>query len=565
MSDNRNMFLAILLSIVVLFGWAAISERFFPTPKSNEPVSTAQQTDPAAPIADTPATLRDRAAVIAEGTRVAIRTPALSGSINLTGARIDDLLLLRHDETLKKDSPNVRLFSPSGTQGAYFAEFGWTGSSGLPNAETRWAANAPTLTPEQSVTLSWTNDAGQTFLIALSVDKDYLFTAKQSVVNKGGQALVARPYGLVARVGTGPDKSTFNAHTGPIGVFGGKTDYDNNYDDVDEAPNRQLDFRSKGGWIGFTDKYWLSALIPANDATFDGNFRGGGDQRYQAGVRGEPLAVGPGQTASTTMRLFAGAKEVDVLDRYQDDLGIVRLGSAIDWGWFEVIAKPIFHLLDWLFEKVGNLGVAIICLTILIRFVLFPIANKQYASMAKMRQVQPKMKALQERYKDDKLKLQQEMMELYKTEKVNPLAGCLPILLQIPIFYALYKTLFLVIDMRHQPFYLWIKDLSAPDPLTPVNLFGLLPFTPPTWIGIGVLPILLGITMWLQQKLNPQPLDEIQQKVFAILPWMFMIIMAPFAAGLQLYWTVNNIISIAQQWVLIRKHPAPAPEPAKAK
>jgi YidC/Oxa1 family membrane protein insertase len=384
-------------------------------------------------------------------------------------------------------------------------------------------------------------------------------------VNRGNQALVARPYGLVARVGTGPDQSTFNAHTGPIGVFGGKTNYDNNYDDIDEAPGGQIDFRSKGGWIGFTDKYWLSALIPANDQTFDANFRSGGDARYQAGVRGEPIAVGPGQTASTTTRLFAGAKEVDVLDRYQDGLGIPRLGSAIDWGWFEVIAKPIFHLLDWLFDKTGNLGVAIIGLTILIRFVLFPIANKQYASMAKMRQVQPKMKALQERYKDDKLKLQQEMMELYKTEKVNPLAGCLPILLQIPIFYALYKTLFLVIDMRHQPFYLWIKDLSAPDPLTPVNLFGLLPFTPPPYIGIGVLPILLGITMWLQQKLNPQPLDEIQQKVFAILPWMFMIIMAPFAAGLQLYWTVNNIISIAQQWVLIKKHPAPAPEPAKAK
>ncbi|WBX84753.1 membrane protein insertase YidC [Sphingosinicella microcystinivorans] len=565
MSENRNMFLAILLSIVVLFGWAAISERFFPTPKSNEPVSAAQTADSAAPVATAPTVLRDRAAVIAEGERVAIRTPALSGSINLTGARIDDLLLLRHDETLKKDSAKVRLFSPSGAPGAYFAEFGWTGAKTLPTAATVWKANAPTLTPEQPVTLSWTNADDQTFLIELSVDKDYLFTAKQSIVNRGNAALVARAYGLVARVGTGPDQSTFNAHVGPIGVFGGKTNYDYNYDDIDEAPAREVDFRSKGGWIGFTDKYWLSALVPGNDTTFDANFRSGGDERYQAGVRGEPVAVGPGQSAAVTTRLFAGAKEVDVLDRYQDDLGIVRLGSAIDWGWFEVIAKPIFHLLDWLFEKVGNLGVAIICLTILIRFVLFPIANKQYASMAKMRAVQPKMKALQERYKDDKLKLQQEMMELYKTEKVNPLAGCLPILLQIPIFYALYKTLFLVIDMRHQPFYLWIKDLSAPDPLTPVNLFGLLPFTPPAFIGIGVLPILLGITMWLQQKLNPQPLDEIQQKVFAILPWMFMIIMAPFAAGLQLYWTVNNIISIAQQWVLIKKHPAPAPEPVKAK
>lgn len=571
MSENRNMFLAILLSIVVLFGWAAISEQFFPTPaeRAAEALPTGQvvpEADTSAPVASNAVVIRDRTAVLAETPRIAIRSPSLSGSINLEAARIDDLVLLRHNETLARDSEKIRLFSPSGTPGAYFAEFGWTGSSGLPGPDTLWQASAPVLTPTTPVTLSWTNAEGQTFEIALAVDENYMFTVGQRIINRADQAVVARAYGLIARQGTGPDASTFNAHTGPIGVFDGKTNYDVDYEDIAEDPTGQIEFRSSGGWLGFTDKYWLSALIADGSRVFDANFRSAGGDRYQAGLRGEPVAVGPGASASTTTRLFAGAKEVDVLDRYENELGILRLGSAIDWGWFEVIAKPIFMLLDWLYDRVGNLGVAIIVLTILIRIVLFPIANKQYASMAKMRQVQPKMKALQERHKEDKLKLQQEMMELYKREKVNPLAGCLPILLQIPIFYALYKTLFLVIDMRHQPFALWIQDLSAPDPLTPVNLFGLLPFTPPLWLGIGILPILLGITMWIQQKLNPQPMDEIQQKVFGILPWVFMVIMAPFAAGLQLYWTVNNIISIGQQWVLIKKHPMPvAVEPAKAK
>jgi YidC/Oxa1 family membrane protein insertase len=569
-NENRNMFLAILLSIVVLFGWAAVSERFFPTsaPRPAEPAATATAVpgiDRTGPVAAAPQALKSRAAALAESPRVAIRTPALSGSINLKGARIDDLVLLRHAETLKTNAPKVRLFAPSGTPGAYFAEFGWTGSSGLPGPDTLWRASAPVLTPDKPVLLSWTNPEGIVFEIELAVDADYLFTATQRIVNRGNAGIVARAYGLVARVGIGPDESTFNAHVGPIGVFDATTNYDVEYDEIDEQPDRQVEFRSTGGWIGFTDKYWLAALIAEPSRAFDASFRAGGGERYQAGMRSEPVAVGPGASAETLTRLFAGAKEVGVLDRYEAGLGATRLSSAVDWGWFEVIAKPIFRLLDWLWGQFGNLGLAIIALTVTIRILLFPIANKQYKSMAQMRAVQPKMKALQDRYKDDKLKLQQEMMELYKREKVNPLAGCLPIFLQIPIFYALYKTLFLVVEMRHQPFYLWIRDLSAPDPLTPVNLFGLLPFTPPVWLGIGVLPILLGITMWLQQKLNPQPLDEVQQKVFAILPWVFMVIMAPFAAGLQLYWTVNNIISIGQQWVLIRRYPAPPAEPAKAK
>jgi YidC/Oxa1 family membrane protein insertase len=565
------MFLAILLSIVVMFGWAAVSERFFPAPTSSAPAPGAAPQEegavseqPAAPAAITPTSVRDRSAVIGETPRIAIRTPALSGSINLKGARIDDLVLLRHKQTLAKDSPSIRLFSPSGAPSAYFAEFGWTGAKNLPDADTVWKASGNALTPGSPVTLSWTNTDAQTFEIQLSVDENYMFTARQRVLNRGSQALVARPYALVARVGKSQDKSTFSAHVGPMGVFDERTK-DVDYDEIDEASGRRLEFHSKGGWIGFSDKYWLSALIAPEGRAFDAELRSASGERYQAGMQSPPIAVGPGASSETTTRLFAGAKEVNLLDQYENGLGIPRFGSAIDWGWFEVIAKPIFHLLDWIYHQVGNFGVAIICLTIIIRILLFPIANKQYASMAKMRQVQPKMKALQERYKDDKMKLQQEMMELYKKEKVNPMAGCLPIFLQIPIFYALYKTLMLVIDMRHQPFALWIKDLSAPDPLTPVNLFGLLDFTPPPYLAIGVLPILLGVTMWVQQKLNPQPMDEVQAKVFGFLPWVFMVIMAPFAAGLQLYWTVNNLISIGQQWILLRKHPAPAPEPAKAK
>ena len=565
-NENRNLLLAMVLSIAILFGWAAISEEFFPTAQepSTEFVDGEQVVlpdDDAGPFTDSLEKIRDRTEVLIETPRVLIDTPALSGSINLTGARIDDLLLKRHHETIEGDS-DIRLFSPRGADDAYFAQFGWTGEGELPDQDTRWQASAEVLTPDSPVTLSWTNPSGTRFLIDLAVDENYLFSVRQRVANPANQAVVARPYGLIARDGTGPDESTFNAHVGPISSTAGETDYDLSYEEVEEAGGR-VDVAADGGWLGFTDTYWLSALIAEGDSPVRTAFRSGrGNDSYEATMQGAPVAVGPGSTAATEFRLFAGAKEVDVLERYDDELGIPRLEGAIDWGWFGFIAKPIYHLLAWLFSFAGNFGVAIILLVILIRIVLFPIANKQYESMAKMRRLQPKMKALQERYKEDKPKLQQEMMNLYKEEKANPLAGCLPILLQIPIFYALYKTLLLAIDVRHEPFALWIKDLAAPDPLTPVNLFGYLPFDPPGFLAIGILPILLGFTMWLMMKLNPAPMDEIQKKVFGILPWVFMFIMAPFAAGLQLYWTVNNILSIAQQYVLIRKYP-PDPQPPK--
>jgi YidC/Oxa1 family membrane protein insertase len=324
-----------------------------------------------------------------------------------------------------------------------------------------------------------------------------------------------------------------------------------------------LQFDSRGGWLGFTDKYWMTAIAPDQGASIDASFRKAPTGAYQADYAREPVIVGPGQAVSTETHLFAGAKEKAVLDRYEES-GIPYLTKSIDWGWFEWFMRPIFDLLNWLFEVLGNFGVAIIALTVIVRLLLFPIAQKQFQSFAAMRKVQPKLKAIQERHKDDKPKLQQEMLKLYQQEKINPAAGCLPILLQIPIFYALYKVLMVSVEMRHQPFALWIKDLSAPDPMTPLNLFGLLDFTPPGFLLIGVLPILLGVTMWLQFKLNPAPMDPIQQQIFSIMPWVMVFIMAPFAAGLQLYWVVSNFLTIGQQWLLYRRYGVDKVEPAAA-
>ncbi len=558
MNDQKNLLLAIVLSAAVLLGWTLLSNRYFPTatPRSTVVQDGKQVVLPkpaADPAADGPAATKARELVFAESQRVAIRTPALLGTINLTGARIDDLVLVKYRETIQKNSPAIRLFSPSGAPGAYFAQLGWTGA-GAPPADAKWTASAAELTVASPVTLTWTNPAGVRFEIKLSVDDSYLFTVEQRVVNMGATPLSLRPYSLVARDGKSKDPDAWTAHVGPMGVFDDIV-HDVNWDTVTESGS--VPFTSRGGWVGFTDKYWLTALIPDQRARVDATIRHGANDRFQANFALNET-VQPRSAATVTSHLFAGAKEVQVLDGYRNKLGIPQFDKALDWGWFYWIAKPMFYLLDWLFRMVGNFGVAIICLTLIVRTLMFPIANKQYASMARMRVVQPKMKALQEKWKDDKLRLQQETMELYKTEKVNPLAGCLPIFLQIPVFYGLYKALTLTIEMRHQPFVLWIKDLSAPDPLTPVNLFGLLPFTPPHVIALGVLPIILGISMWLQQKFNPQPMDPAQKQVFALMPWVFMFIMAPFASGLVVYWIVSNFFTVGQQWWLTRQHSVPA-------
>ena len=570
--NQRNLILAVLLTGLVLFGWDAGIRYFYPkgnqpTAVASAPANSAGNPAPGEAVkhtrdggltsaADVELEAKDLKAALATGGRVAIAASGLSGSINLTGGVIDDLTTNRHTATEKKSDGPARVFSPAGTPAQQFAQFGWvaesTGGIALPNAATLWTAPAAAkLTPETPVTLNWTNPTGQIFSIRYAIDKDYLIIATQSVSNSGTAPVVVRPFALINRTDKTASLDTWNVHAGPFGAFDGAVNFGIDYDDVSESG--EIKNAGKVNWIGFTDIYWMSALVP-DAAPASSDFRALGRGVYRADLVYEPATIAPGQQLTRTTRLFAGAKESTVLDRYEDS-GIVHFGLAIDWGWFRWFEKPIFWLLKALFDLAGNFGVAIILLTVIVRGVMFPIAQRQFASMAQMRAIQPKMKALQERYKDDKPKLQQETMALYKTEGVNPLAGCLPIFLQIPVFFALYKVLMLSIEMRHQPFILWIKDLSAPDPLHILNLFGLLPFTPPSFLAIGLLAVLLGITMYLQFKLNPAPMDPVQQQVFAIMPWMMMFVMAPFAAGLLIYWITSNILTIGQQWFLYSKHP----------
>ena len=584
MDDKRNLVFAVLLTGLILFGWPYVASYFFPTPAPVTSTAKSAATPAGAATSDVsveaaPAKLESLplGTALQSSARVLVETPKLKGSINLEGAKIDDLLLLAHRTELAKDAAPVRLFAPSGTKDAYFARFGWAGTGIIaPDDKTVWTPSSNKLTPLTPVTLSWTNPQNQKFEIALSIDENYMITAKQRFTNGGNAPVQIANFALLSRTGKPADSTAGGSifthiHIGPMGVFDNKPNYDWGY--VDVAENKgEASFNSTGGWLGFTDKYWLGALIADQKTAVSAKFRASGDV-YQAQVIPTRYTnVAAGAALETNSRLFAGAKEMAVLDSYSKKLGIPYLDYAIDWGWFWFIAIPFFWILHWLFGVFGNFGVAIIGLTLVVRGFMYPVAQKQFASMAQMRAVQPKLKALQERWKDDKPRLQQEMMKLYKEEKVNPLAGCLPVVLQIPIFFALYKILLLSIEMRHQPFVLWLKDLSAPDPLTPINLFGLLPFDPPSFIAIGVLPILLGVTMWLMQRLNPQPMDEVQKQVFAVMPWFLMFIMAPFAAGLQLYWVMSNVVSIAQQKWLYSRHPVlreqmarDAEEKAKAK
>jgi YidC/Oxa1 family membrane protein insertase len=564
--DGKNFILFAVIAALLLFGWPMVANRFFPA--ANPPVTKVEKgktevlANPGAdPAADSPAALRNRATVLAENPRIRVETSRVLGSINLKGARIDDLVLKEYNETIAKNSPPIRLLSPAGAQGAYFAGFGWRGSPGLtvPDANTVWRASSQLLAPGKPVTLEADNGRGQRFRIDLSIDENFMFTARQSVANAGGQPIAVAPYGYLSRRGKSADVDQWVAHVGPMAVRDGSAAYVD-WDEVEEAPQR---YATTGGWAGFTDHYWLTALVPDQRVPTELQLRAGAGGLYQADfATRDPISVAPGKVVSQTSRVFAGAKEVKLLEAYEA-AGIAQFDKAIDWGWFAVIEKPIFYYLDWLFRMVGNFGLAIILLTVTIRALLFPIAQRQFASMAQMRAIQPKLKALQERHKEDKPRLQQEMMALYKAEKVNPLAGCAPTLLQIPIMFALYKVLILTIEMRHQPFIAWIKDLSAPDPLTPLNLFGLLAFTPPAFIAIGVVPILLGISMYFQFKLNPAPMDEVQKQVFGLMPWVLMFVMAPFAVGLQVYWITSNVLTIVQQQWLYSRHPALKTAPAK--
>ena len=554
MNDSKNLILAVVLSALVLLGWTWAANKYFPTanPPSTKVENGKQVALPqpqAQPAPATPRALQSTAQVLRSTPRVRIETPSLQGSINLKGAQIDDLLLVRQKQTIAKDSPPVRLFAPIGSPGSYIAEFGWTAQGAqAPDLNTVWTADSSALTPGHPVTLSTQMPGGVRYQVKIAVDDGYLFTIQQSAINGSGSPLVLRPIGLVSRAAKSADPSSWTNHVGPISVFGGKAGYDVNWKDLDEKGAQS--FANVAGWLGFTDKYWLSALVPSGNVAAD--FRRSPSGGYQADYAASPVTVAPGQAVTTQARLFAGAKEKAWLDKYEE-AGIPKLSKSIDWGWFEFFMRPIFDLLIILFHAFGNFGVAIICLTLIVRAIMFPIAQKQFQSMAAMRKVQPKLKAIQERFKEDKQRQQQEILKLYQAEKINPAAGCLPILLQIPIFYALYKVLLVSVEMRHQPFALWVKDLSAPDPLTPVNLFGLLNFTPPAILAIGVLPILVGATQWLTMKLNPQPMDPAQAQVFAIMPWFMVFIFAPFAAGLQLYYVTNNLLTLLQQWWLYRR------------
>jgi YidC/Oxa1 family membrane protein insertase len=566
----RNVVLAGVITLVIFLGWDWGMRYFYPDankrPVAAAPSATPAPSGTAAAVtreggltspADQALEAKDLKAALNPATRVAIAAPGLAGSINLVGARLDDLTTNRHTATAEKGSEAQRIYSPVGTPAQYYAEFGWRRADGqvdpaLPGPATQWTAPAGAkLTPQSPVTLTWTGPTGAQFALTYAIDADYLITATQSVTNPGAVPLAVKPYALLNRTSKTAALNSWNVRAGPFGAFDNTVDFVPSYEDLEEQ--KSVINPGKPGWLGFTDIYWMSALAPAAPGG-TGEFWSLGNKLFQADVAYPAVTLAPGQKTERVTKLFAGAKEAAVLTKYEA-AGIPNFSLAIDWGWFRWFEKPIFGLLSWLFQMVGNFGVAIIALTLIVRLVMFPIAQRQFASMAAMKAIQPKMKALQERYKDDKQKQQEEIMALYRSEGVNPLAGCLPIFLQIPVFFALYKVLILSVEMRHQPFFGWIKDLSAPDPLHILNLFGLLDFTPPSFLAIGILAVLLGITMHLQFKLNPAQMDPAQQQIFALMPWIMMFIMAPFAAGLLLYWITSNVLTIAQQAYLYSKHP----------
>lgn len=560
--NQRNVLLAVVLSAVLLLGWDALVGYLYPgsrNPAVSKVDTPAEQvTASPAPHSRTggldPASLaiekRDLKTALAGGNRVAIDAPRVSGSINLASGSIDDLVLKNYRETVEKGSDPVRLFSPEGTPAQQFAEFGFL-ANGQKLPAGPWQADGAKLTPQTPVTLS-KQAGGLTYRVRFTIDDDFMLRAEQRVDNTGAAGVVVQPYALLNRTDRTASLDQWVAHSGPMGVFGGNADYDIDYSTlVEDGP---VTPQGKVGWTGFTDIYWLSALVPQAGSQATAGFRSLGNTLFRADLIYAPVTLAPGTAVSRSTQLFAGAKESTILEKYEA-AGVPSFTFAIDWGWFGWFVRPFLWLLQQLFAFAGNFGVAIILLTVIVRAALFPIAQKGFASMAAMKAIQPRMKEVQTRYKDDKVKQQQEMQKLFQQEGVNPLAGCLPLLLQMPILYALYKVFVLAIDMRHQPFVLWLKDLSAPDPAHILNLFGLLPFTPPSFLAIGVLAVLLGVTMWLTFKLNPAPADPIQQQMFAIMPWVLMFVMAPFAAGLLIYWITSNVLTIAQQKYLYSKHP----------
>ena len=524
-----------------------------------------------------PTFVTDRSQALSTAARVPIQSGTLKGSLSLQGGRIDDLFLTDYREVQDKPQP-VELFRPQGMQNAYFAQFGWTGpnvAGGVPGPNTVWRlTNGSTLTPTTPVTLTWDNGQGLRFTRVISVDDKYVFSVQDTVQNLGTQAITIAPYGSVQRQGVPPAAgSSHIVHEGAIGTFGKPGDYrteQKKYKDWLKEP--RIENASTGGWLGITDKYWLAALLPQQNEAVETEFRVrdlNGAQQLEANVLGTTRTIQPGATATETQRLFAGVKRAEVLKSYEQSLNLPRFVYAIDWGMFWFLTRPIFWILENVYGLVGSFGVAILALTVIVKLVMFPLANNAYASMSKMRNLQPKMEEIKKKFKDDPQKQQQETMALYQKEKINPVAGCLPLVLQIPVFYALYKVLTVTIEMRHAPVFGWIRDLSARDPSTIWNLFGAIPWDPSTLpvagallngpLHLGVLPIVYGLTMWLQQSMNPPAQDPMQRQIFAFMPFVFTFIMAPFAAGLLIYWAWNNILSIAQQYVIMHRFKAENP------
>ena len=603
MADQKNLVIAIVMSVVILL----VYQVFFEMPRREQEVAqqqaTQQQTkqQPAAqsqgqpaegaPVAQAPAAgspvgstpgipgiadtpnlgvdtsgvvgatsdpTAQRKAALAATPRIKITNPRLEGSISLKGARIDDLFLKDYRETLDSESPLVELLHPAGTPQPYYSEFGWIPMNGtkVPNRNSEWTTNSSELAPGSPVTLRWDNGEGLIFEQQISVDDNYMFTVVQRVRNNGADAVSVAPYGLVSRTGKPEILDFYILHEGLLGVINDalqEIDYD---DLVEEGPKR---FKTKGGWLGITDKYWLVAMIPDQGASLNMSFNSGAvgtTRKYQSDYLMDAMSVPKGATVEVKNHLFAGAKQVPLLDSYEEKIGIPRFDLAVDFGWFYFLTKPIFYALIWLNNYLGNFGLAILALTVGIKLLFFPLANKSYRAMSKMKGLQPKMQSMKERFGDDKQRMNQELMALYKKEGVNPAAGCLPMVVQIPVFFALYKVLFVTIEMRHAPFYGWVNDLSARDPLGLLTGFGLIDWNVPLaldMVNIGLWPIIMGVTMFLQQKLNPQPTDPIQAKIFLFMPLIFTFILAPFPAGLVIYWAWNNILSMGQQWVIMKR------------
>jgi len=598
MTDNKNTIIALVLSALVLLAWQyfvsgpqqkAAEERQRAQQQLQSQQAQQQATQPGVQAPQGPAptgvpgqTAQSPAAAVARredalktSQRIPIQTDSLQGSIALKGGRIDDISLVKFRETVDPKSPPIVLMSPSGSPDPFYAEFGWAGPAGgtvkLPGGDTVWTQEGSgALAVGHPVTLTYDNGEGLQFKRTISVDDNYLFTVQDDVVNKGGNAVTLYPYGLISRHGQPQTAGYYILHEGLVGYLGSDGLQEYTYKKMedlkpDAAGNKSLNFAVTNAWLGITDKYWAATLLPPTDAEVKAHYSTGqlgNKPTYQTDYLMDGRTAAPGATVSSTTRLFAGAKEVRVVNAYEKQLNLNHFDLLIDWGWFYFITKPLFIVIDYFYHLVGNFGIAILIVTVLIKIAFFPLANKSYASMAKMKAVQPQMTALRERYADDKVKQQQELMELYKREKINPLAGCLPIAIQIPVFFSLYKVLFVTIEMRHAPFFGWIHDLSAQDPTNVFNLFGLIPLDPTLlpmvghFLHLGAWPLIMGVTMWAQMKLNPAPPDPTQQMIFNWMPLIFTFMLASFPAGLVIYWAWNNTLSVAQQSIIMRKHGA---------